>query len=148
MRHPQIVVFESDGTLARMLEPITRKELRWILREPRQAPAAIELLRSNSPAVLVLKVGRNLVRELTFLDEIHSELSDVPIVVVNDAEDVTLMSIALELGATFVVQPPQSRQILGKVVESLMTRTIQRLVSDSTEPQLKSFSEATLADGE
>lgn len=126
MRYPQIVVFEPDGLLARTLEPIVSAQHRWLLRESRQAPACLELLRSGGPAVLVLRLGRNLVRELTFLDQVHAGLPDVPVVAVGDAEDATLMAIALELGASHVVQPPQPRQALVAVVESLMLQTIRR----------------------
>jgi DNA-binding NtrC family response regulator len=130
MRHPQIVVFETDGLLAHALEPIVR-ERKWLMREVRQAPACLELLRLGSPSVLVQKLGRNLVRELTFLNEVHFALPDVPIVAVGDAEDATLMALVLELGASNVVQPPQPRHRLMETVESLMKAAVQRMEPDS-----------------
>jgi DNA-binding NtrC family response regulator len=133
MRYPQIVVFETDGILARALEPIVR-ERRWMLRESQQAPACLELLRANGPTVLVQKLGRNLVRELTFLNDAHAAFPDVPIIAVADAEDTTLMALVLELGASHVVQPPQPRSGLLQIVESLMSATIRRL---EVEPTLK-----------
>lgn len=131
MRYPQIVVFEPDGGLAGALEPVVAAKQRWLLREPRQAPACLEFLRSPGPTVLVLKLGRNLVRELTFLDQVHAGLPDLPIVAVGDADDSALMAIALELGASHVVQPPQPRQILLAAVESLMLQAIRRLNPES-----------------
>src|SRR5262245_10938212 len=109
MRYPKIVVFENDRTLASYLEPLTEegREPRWLLREPRQGPACLNLLHDGGPAVLILKIGRHLVRELTFLDEVHASAPDVPIVAVGDAEDAALMSLTLELGASFVLLPPQ-----------------------------------------
>ena len=135
MKHPQIVVFETDGTLASYLQPVAQ-ERRWLLRESRQGPACLELLRGG-PAVLVLKIGRHLVRELTFLDEAHAAAPDVPIVAVGDAEDATLFGLTMELGATYVLFPPEPRQQLPEVVQSLMEATLRRLGADAppAEPQ-------------
>jgi DNA-binding NtrC family response regulator len=129
MKHPQIVVFESDGTLANYLQPLAQ-ERRWLLRESRQGPACIELLRGG-PAVLVLKIGRHLVRELTFLDEAHAKTPDVPIIAVGDAADATLFGLTMELGASYVLFPPQPRQQLAEVVQSLMELTLRRLGADA-----------------
>ncbi len=148
MRYPQIVVFEPDGLLARTLEPIVSAQHRWLLRESRQAPACLELLRSGGPTVLVLRLGRNLVRELTFLDQVHGGLPDLPVVVVGDAEDATLMAIALELGASHVVQPPQPRQALQAVVESLMLQTVQRWLPESAGSPVPVASLVEAADAE
>src|SRR5262245_5814624 len=128
MKHPQIVVFETDGTLASYLQPLAQ-ERRWLLRESRQVPACLDLLRGG-PAVLVLKIGRHLVRELTFLDEAHVHAPDAPIVAVGDAEDATLFGLTMELGASFVIFPPQPRQHLVEVVKSLMDATLRRLGAD------------------
>src|SRR5262245_38637930 len=111
MRHPSIVVFETDRSLASTLRPLA-EERRWLLRESRQGPACINLLRGGGPAVLVVKIGRHVLRELTLIDDVHAALPDVPIVAAGDAEDSTLMSIALELGASYVVLPPQPRHAL------------------------------------
>jgi hypothetical protein len=132
MKHPQIVVFETDGTLASYLQPLAQ-ERRWLLREPRQGPACLQLLRGG-PAVLVLKIGRHLVRELTFLDEAHAAASDVPIVAVADGEDASLLGLTMELGATYVLQPPQPRQQLPEVVQSLMEATTRRFGLDDSIP--------------
>ena len=77
MRHPQIVVFELDGLLARALEPIAQAR-GWMLRESQQGPACMELLRGEGPVVLAQKLGRNLVRELKFLNDVHTAMPDVP----------------------------------------------------------------------
>jgi hypothetical protein len=129
MKHPQIVVFETDSTLASYLQPLAL-ERRWLVRESRQGPACLELLRGG-PAVLVLKIGRHLVRELTFLDEAHAATPGVPIVAVGDAEDATLFGLTMELGASYVLFPPQPRHQLAEVVQSLMEATLRRLGMDA-----------------
>src|SRR5262249_57839036 len=104
----------------------------------RQGPACLELLRGG-PAVLVLKIGRHLVRELTFLDEAHVEVPDAPIVAVGDAEDATLFTLTMELGASYVIFPPQPRQQLVEVVRSLMDATLRRRGADEF-PSLEQLS--------
>jgi len=153
MRHPKIVVLESDGTLASYLKPIVEdrppqpKERRWLLRETRQAPACLQLIRESGPTVLVLKIGRHLVRELTFLDQAHAAQPGVPIVAVGDAEDATLMALALELGASYVLFPPQPRAMLADIVARLLQSAIDResstvhlLTAESLEPPHESES--------
>lgn len=137
MKHPQIVVFENDGVLAQFLAQLLATERadaappRWLLRETRQVPACLNLLRAGGPSVLVLKVGRNLQRELSVLDDVHAALPDVPVVVVADSEDEALEVLAYELGAVYVLQPPQPRHHLVEVVEHLVKATIDRMKSDS-----------------
>jgi DNA-binding NarL/FixJ family response regulator len=134
MRYPQIVVFETGGKTARGLDPLIVRQHRWLLRETQQTPACLDLLRAGGPSVLVVKLGRNVVRELGFLDEVHARAPEVPVVVVADSDDTALMSLALELGASYVVQPPEPRATLVAVVESLMNAAILRQTGDLEGP--------------
>lgn len=134
MKHPQIVVFENDGLLAQYLANLMPASLdatqpeaarpRWLLRESRQVPACLNLLRAGGPSVLVLKVGRNLVRELAVLDEVHAALPDVPVIVVGDTDDEALEVLAFDLGAAYVLQPPEPRHHLVELVEHLLAANI------------------------
>jgi DNA-binding NtrC family response regulator len=126
MRYPQIILYEADASIAQILEPIVQAR-RWVLRHPRQAPACLALVEGGGPAVLVLKIGRHLIREMTFLDQVHEGSPDVPLVVVADSEDYLLLRLSMELGASFVLMPPQSRQDLVEVVTRLLETTIQRM---------------------
>jgi|DewCreStandDraft_4_1066084.scaffolds.fasta_scaffold207569_2 DNA-binding NtrC family response regulator len=125
MRLPQIIIMENDGTIAVQLKPLATDH-RWLLREPRQAPACLEMLRTARPAVLVSRLGRHLLRELTLLDQVCTEAPDVPVLVVLDTDDLVLMSIVFELGATYVLMPPASRKILPSLVESMLLAQIRR----------------------
>ena len=133
MKHPQIVIFESDGQLAAYLDE-TAKRHKWLLRESRQAPACLNLLRAGGPGMLVLKVGRNLVRELSVLDEVHAALPDVPVIVAGETEDDALQALAYDLGAVYVLQPPEPRQHLAELVEHLMRAIITRMSGRESEP--------------
>ena len=131
MRHPQIVVFENDSLLARQLQE-TATARAWVLRESRQAPACLKLLRGGGPTVLVLRLGRDLRRELSFLDDVHSQLPDVPIIVVGNSENPALQSLAYDLGAAFVLFPPSPGQQLGNLTEHLLQSTIARMCGPDT----------------
>ncbi len=127
MRHPQIVIFESDGLLAKLLAP-TVAERRWLLRESRQVPACLNLLREGGPSLLVLKLGRNLIRELALLDRARTLLPDVPVIVVGDTVDAGLLAVVYELGALYVLLPPEPRTSLIALATQALTATIERFV--------------------
>lgn len=119
MRHPQIVVYEHDGLLARRLEPLARAR-KWPLREPRQAEACLRLLRRRGPSVMVLKLGRDVVGELSLLERVGWLFPEAASVVVSDREDPALAGLAWDLGARYVIFPPQPRDQLSDVVAGLM----------------------------
>jgi hypothetical protein len=149
MRNPQVIVYETDGTLAARLRE--RVEARgWLLRESRQHEACLNLLREVRPAVLVLKPPRHvlerppdrlsataaealarkrerqLLEVLTLLDEAARLTADVPAVFVGDAPLGPLAGVAYDLGARYVVGPPATLDLLPDVVEGLMTAAIDR----------------------
>ncbi len=126
MKHPQIVIVETDGLLARLLEPLA-KERRWLLRESRQAPACLNLLREGGPSLLVLKLGRNLIHELTLLDRVNVLLPDVPVIVVADSADGALQSLIYDLGALYVLAPPEPRPDLIGLAAQALQATIERV---------------------
>src|SRR5262249_37770096 len=64
---------------------------------------------------------------LELLAEVHEQFPDTAAIVVGDAEDLPLTNLAWDLGASYVLMPPQSRQILPEIVVSLMQETIEKL---------------------
>jgi DNA-binding NtrC family response regulator len=125
MRYPQIVLFETDSQIARQFEELVQ-DRGWLVRESRQAPACLGLLRAGGPSVLIVKLGRNLLRELSFVDEVHACLPDVPVVVIGDAEDPGLMALAYELGAAYVLFPPANRNQLVEIARDFLLAAIER----------------------
>jgi hypothetical protein len=119
MYHPQVLVVESDGKLAAMLRPLT-VERKWALREPRQLAPCLRLLSRGGPGVLVIKAGRDLERELTFLERVAWLRPGTATVLVGDAESGSLVGLAWDLGADFVLFPPQPREQLPEIVAGLM----------------------------
>ena len=119
MRHPMLVIVEGDGRLAALLRPAAEQN-RWALHEPRQTGACLRLLRRGGPAVLLLKVGRDLERELGLLEQATRLFPDAAAVVVGDVEQPALAGLAWDLGADFVLFPPQPREQLPEIVAGLM----------------------------
>jgi hypothetical protein len=118
MYHPQVVVWEGDGRLAALLRPLA-EERRWLLREPRQVGAVLRLLR-RGPAVVVLKAGRDLERELTLVERVAWLFPDAAVVLVADSDLARLAGLAWDLGAAYVLVPPLPRERLPELVAALM----------------------------
>jgi hypothetical protein len=119
MRYPQLLIYEGDGRLAAQLRTAAQAQ-NWSLREPRQPESCLRLLRRGGPGVLVLKVGRDLVREMTLLEQVCWQLPDAACVVVGDAEDAVVAGLAWDLGAHAVLFPPQPREQLSDILVGLM----------------------------
>jgi DNA-binding NarL/FixJ family response regulator len=120
MQHPQLLIMESDGRLAAELRELANKKHRWALREPRQQEACLRLLRQAGPAVFVIKVGRDVEQELALLEKITWRYPDTRIVAFGDVENPTLADLIWDIGAGYVLFPPQPVERLKALVESLM----------------------------
>jgi hypothetical protein len=149
MQFPQILVYENDGLLAAMLRE-TAKTKRWALREARKSESCMRLLRGLCPTVLVLKIATHAKREaglpvkeedeqqraadrekeqvesLELLAQVHETFPETAMVAVGDAEDASLESLAWDFGASYVLMPPQSRQMLPDIVVGLMEEAIAK----------------------
>ncbi len=119
MRFPQVIIQEPDGKLGALVRDLARQQ-RWTLREPRSPEACLRLLGPGGPAVLVLKVGRELGPEIRLLERATRLFPDTPVVVVGDADNAPLAGLAWDLGAAVVVAPPLPRDELPEIVAGLM----------------------------
>jgi hypothetical protein len=118
MRLPQVLVYETDGRLASLLRE-TAQARRLTVREPRQPEACLRLLR-RGPGVLVLKLGRDPGPELLLLERVSWLCPEAATVVVGDEEHRPLAAVAWDLGAAYVLLPPQGRDVLPAVVAGLL----------------------------
>ena len=119
MRLPQIVVYETDGRLKLQLEALADSR-RWALREARRPETCLGLLSRGGPAVLVVKAGRDLERELALLERAAWLYPDAPAVLIADGDQPQLAGLAWDLGAACVLLPPQPAERLPEVVAGLM----------------------------
>jgi hypothetical protein len=125
MLHPQIVVHERDSRLALQLKPLAKASL-WAFREPRQEDVLWRVLRQGGPTVLIVKVSRTPERELALIEQVSWQLPDIATVAVGDPEDaVTLAGLAWDVGASFALFPPLSRDLLPEIATGLMRRAVQ-----------------------
>ena len=85
MRHPQIVVYETDGWLAAQVGEMAR-EHGWLVRESRNVDACLELLRDVRPSILMLKLERKLIDELSLLSRVHKRAPECPVFVFSDVK--------------------------------------------------------------
>ena len=120
MRYPQVLIYENDGRIAELLRR-EGKLRHWSLREPRRPESCLRLLRRGGPSVLVLKVGRDLLQELTLLDRVSWLFPDTATVVVGDSDNPVLAGLTWDLGAAVVLFLPQPRysliHIIGRLLE-------------------------------
>jgi hypothetical protein len=119
VNHPQVLIYETDGCLAELLRNLAREQ-RWALREPRRAEACFTLLQGGGPAVLVIRVGGDLVRQMTLLEQVAWLFPETATVVVSDEANEMLAGLAWDLGASYVLFPPQPRDRLPGLVAELM----------------------------
>ena len=125
MRHPMLVIVEGDGRLSAQLRPLAEQH-QWALHEPRQSTACLRLLRRGGPAVLVIKAGRDLERELGLLERAVRLFPDVATVLVGDVDHPALAGLAWDVGAACVLFPPQSRESLPDILVGLMNPAGER----------------------
>jgi ActR/RegA family two-component response regulator len=102
---------------------------RWALRQPRKVESCLRLLRRGGPAIAVVKVENDLESALRLVERTTSLYPDADVVVVLDRDEAILCDLAWDLGACYVLAPPQPRDRLLDVVANLMGD-----VPDSNEP--------------
>jgi DNA-binding response OmpR family regulator len=123
VRHPLLLVYEGDRRLAVFLGKAA-EEHGWVLREPRQPEACLRLLRQGGPAVLVIRLGRDLERELNLLERTGWLFPDVATIVVGEAAHESVVGLAWDLGASYVLLPPTPRELLPEIVIGLMNQPL------------------------
>jgi hypothetical protein len=114
-----LLIVEGDGRLAAQLRPLADQH-KWALHEPRLPSSCLRLLRRGGPAVLVIKAGRDLERELGLLERAARLFPEAATVFVGDVDHPALGGLAWDLGANCVLSPPQQRELLSDVVVGLM----------------------------
>ncbi len=118
MRQAQVLVYESDGRLANLLRALCRRQ-GWRLRELRHADAVLAALPGEGQ-VVVLRVGRDLTEEMALLERLSWVHPETAVVVVGDIDTPELAALAWDLGAAFVLLPPEPREMLPEIVAGLM----------------------------
>jgi len=133
MKLPQVVVYESDGSLAGQIRRLA-EENSWLVRESRQPAACLELVSEVRPSLLLLKLERELQVGLTLLAQVAERAPDCPVVLVSDVkmegaeQRAQLSALAMDLGARYVLFPPHQTPVIEDLVSGLLTAAIRRVV--------------------
>jgi hypothetical protein len=115
MQHAQLFAFGVEGRLAEVLRELARSQALW-LREVRHAKACLGLLRRMRNGTLIMGVGKNLDQELTLLEEVTHLFPGTRTIVVGQADSQPLAALAWDLGAAYVLFPPQPVESIRDVV--------------------------------
>lgn len=119
MYYPQLLIYETDRRLASLLQRLADKN-NWLLREPRQPSAVLRLLDRGGPGVLLLRLSRDVEREMALLEQVSWLYPDAAAVLIADNEQRGLSGLAWDLGARGVLLPPHTRERLEEIVLCLM----------------------------
>jgi DNA-binding NtrC family response regulator len=136
MKHPHVVVYESDGWLADQVRRLAGEHA-WLVRESRHADACLALLADGRPAVLLLRLERELLDGLTLLSQVAGRAPDCPVVLVSDVkmegaeQRAQLAALAFDVGARYVLFPPLQQPVIEDLVAGLLGAAIRRLVGAS-----------------
>ena len=136
MKHPRVIVLESDGWLTKQLRELA-SESRWLLRAARSVDTALSLIRGGGPALLLVpfEPTDDRLDPLRLIADVHRLAPDVPVVAVSDvklpdAERAAWTAAVIDLGARYVLFPPLTKPVLEDVVSGLMTAAIRRVVGE------------------
>ncbi len=119
MEQAQIIAYGLEGRLAALLQETAQTQGLW-LREVQHPRSCRNLLRQAGPAVLVVMLGRDLAQELTIVHEVALASPDTAVIVVGETDHPALATLAWDLGAHCVLQPPQPIERLPEVAMRLL----------------------------
>ncbi len=114
MHHAQLIAYGVEGRLAELLDELARACSLW-LREVRHVKTCMNLLRQGA-GVLVLRVGKDLDKELALLEQVTHLFPTTKTIVVGSVDNPALAGLAWDLGAAYVLLPPRPLEMIGEIV--------------------------------
>jgi len=122
MNHAQVLAWKLNEPLLESLQKLTRERGVW-LREVAHEKTCLHLIRQGGPGVLVLNFGRNLEAELSTLEAVSRLFPEQATIVVGDSAHPTLAALAWDLGAAYVLFPPEPLDRLAEIVRGFLPGT-------------------------
>ncbi len=119
MHRAQVLAYGIEGRLADQFRGLAQAQ-GWWFRPLRHTQACLNLLRQSGPAVFVLKIGRDLERELTLLERVSWLFPETAAIVIGASDDLLLAGLAWDLGAKCVMLPPSSFELLAETVQGFL----------------------------
>jgi DNA-binding NarL/FixJ family response regulator len=122
MRFRQILVYETDGRIAELLRR-ENKARTAVVREPRRLDTCLRLLEEGGPGVLILRLGRDFMRELSLLDQITWLYPETATIVIGDSAAPPLLDLVWDLGAGLVLPYCPAGRALNEIVRGFLTES-------------------------
>lgn len=119
MKRAEIVVFGGEPKLIDQIQDLAQPSSSWV-RPVRHAKTCLNLLRLGAPGLLVAKLGANLEQEVTLLADIARLLPGTRVIVVGNSDHPTLAGLCWDLGAHYVLFPPEPLERLREVLPGFM----------------------------
>jgi DNA-binding NtrC family response regulator len=129
MRQHQVLVCESDDRIAGVLRECVQAH-GWRLREVRHPRVCLGLLPQGGESVFVLRAGKDLQREMALLEQVSWLFPETASVVVCEGDNPALVQLAWDLGARFVLHPPQIRELLPEVVSGFLSKRAEPMAEN------------------
>jgi DNA-binding NarL/FixJ family response regulator len=119
MHHAQLLAYGLEGRLADVLQELAQGRALW-LREVRHVKTCLNLLRRGGAGVLVLRLGKNLDQELSLVEQVTRQFPTTRTIVVGNADNPPLAALAWDLGAAYVLFPPQPVEWIRELVQGFL----------------------------
>ena len=119
MQKTQLLTYGIEGVLAERLEELAQARRIW-LRATSQFAACQNLVQSSPPRIFVLRLGRDLERELALLEQVHACLPRTATIVIGEADNPVLAGLAWEMGATFAIFPPMPVEVITELIVRIL----------------------------
>jgi DNA-binding NarL/FixJ family response regulator len=119
MRLPQLLLIEPEGRFAETLREAARSA-KWAFQQPGSLKGCLALLQSDGPAILVVRVGKDLVHDLALVEQVKWRHPETACVILADQDDLALLGLIWDLGADCVLSPPWSAKELTEIVANIM----------------------------
>jgi hypothetical protein len=131
MQHAQLVAFGVEGLLGEIVRELAQRQELW-LRDVRHVKTCLSVLRSGGVGVLVLRLGKNLDQELALLEQVRRLFPATRTIVVGPADNVSLAALAWDLGAAYVLFPPQPVESIRDVLLGFLSKSDYPLPGKTT----------------
>ena len=115
MQRAQLIAFDAEDRLLEVLQELASSRSIW-LRPVRHAKACLSLLRENGANVLVVGLGKDAERPLSLMEQVAHLFPHTSIIAVGLNNNPPLDALAWDLGAAYVLSPPQPLERIREIV--------------------------------
>jgi hypothetical protein len=119
MKHSALIALGCEDRLADLLGGWAG-ERAIAFHAVQQDKACLNLVRKNLAAAVVLRIGRDLDKELSLIERLGDWFPETPVFVSLDADQPELAALCWDLGARYVLAPPQPLEKLLGILEGFL----------------------------